>query len=218
MGLKARCTVLAVTVLLLGAAGASQAGDRLGQGALRDQAMGGGRHHGSRFEGRGRVPDGIGSWWAPSEPALPDYAPSLVIVQPPPVFFPQPPPPLAQPSYYWYACGPEGQEVSAHEQQPSAYCVGGLSPTLHGVPRPGQSVEQFQADDAACRRSASTQAATLPGVTASRGSPGSEVVGASRLASGTMQERYDFAYQQCLYVKRDVPVARAGPPSAPPPH
>ncbi len=148
-----------------------------------------------------RFPNYPGIWWAPSEPPPVETGPSVVIIQPSPVSVPaEPPPAPPEPSYYWYYCGSQENGTSSREQQHS-YCIGGLSPSVRGAPGPGKTLEQFQADDAACLHLASASAATLPGSTATERAPGSVEAGASSSASGTMQGRYDLAYQQCLYAK-----------------
>lgn len=132
-------------------------------------------------------------------------------------------------------------------------------PSVMVLPGRGKTFEQFQADDAVCRRWASEQAGTTPGaastqsaassaavgtvlgaglgaaVGAASGNPGVGAaigagsgalggtmvgVGASQAAAGTVQWRYDIAYEQCMYAKgHQIPVAGAAQPrySIPPP-
>jgi hypothetical protein len=77
-----------------------------------------------------------------------------------------------------------------------------VGPTVMVLPGPGKTIEQFQADDAACRPWASQQAGTAPE------------------GAATVQWRYDIAYQQCMYAKgnqiRGVPARDATPPGTQP--
>jgi hypothetical protein len=121
----------------------------------------------------------------------------LVIVRDSPPVVIQQDPPLSppQPSYYWYSCGPHG-EIASLREHAQGYCLGGLGPSVIVPPGPGKSLEQFQADDAVCRRWASAQAATMAGAA----SPQSTT---SSTPAGSVQERYDIAYQQCMYAKEN---------------
>jgi hypothetical protein len=85
-----------------------------------------------------------------------------------------------------------------------AFVLGGcastpVGPTVMVLPGPGKTIEQFQADDAACRPWASQQAGTGPE------------------GAATVQWRYNIAYQQCMYAKGNqipgVPARHATPPS-----
>lgn len=205
--------VLAGTALLLVPAPAPASGDGRVEPGLREHPRG--QHHGSRPNGvrrraaaGQRVLSNPGVWWAPSEPATPDAGPLVVIIQQSPAPIPEEPPPApSEPPYYWYACGREGKGSSPREQAAS-YCIGGLNPSVRGFPGPGKTLEQFQADDAACQRWASAHAGTLPAAP-----------GASPTALGSMQVRYDLAYQQCLHAKGNHFRGAAGPgqPEYPPP-
>ncbi len=218
LGMRSLCAVLAVVAVLLGAAGTTRAwgGGREQQG-FPSRAMGkshGPRHDGPRqhVEGMHRMLGGPSFWWVPSEPASSDYGPPQVVIESPPVPLyqpPGPPPPPPEPSYYWYACGHEGSGSSPLGSTPS-YCLGGLSPSLAGLPGPGKSMTQFQADEAACQSWASEEAATLLGVPSANGIQNSGLLGAGGAAMGTMQERYDLAYQQCISAKGNLVQRLAG--------
>ncbi|HSB81636.1 MAG TPA: hypothetical protein VLM91_22885 [Candidatus Methylomirabilis sp.] len=141
---------------------------------------------------------------------------SLVIVQRarPVSLLEESPPPPPEPSYYWYACGPAGEVLSSREPA-RTYCLGGLSPSVTLLPSPGKTLDQFQVDDGVCRRWASAQTSTLPG-TASTPSTTNSAVG------GTLQVRYDLAYQQCMSAKgnqtpRTAVAAQSRYSSLPPP-
>jgi|SRR6185436_14987722 len=86
-------------------------------------------------------------------------------------------------------------------------------PGLLALPGTGKTLEQFNGDDAECRRHASSRAGEEGGA------------GGSWL---DLQRRYDYAYIQCMYVKgHRVPVPgtftsppagnRPPPPPPPPP-
>jgi hypothetical protein len=79
-------------------------------------------------------------------------------------------------------------------------------PTTLALPGTGKTLEQFQADDAECRRYA-----------IARVSPG-----ANAATSDDAQRRYDFAFVQCMYAKgHKVPVSggytSTAPAGGPPP-
>lgn len=159
-----------------------------------------GKHRGTRPTGGRRrpaagqrLPQIPGVWWAPAELAAPDPGPSVVIIQQTPraVQVDPPAPPPSEPAYYWYYCGPAGTRPSPWAA--AGYCIGGLTPRLRGLPGPGKTLEQFEADDAACQDWASAHAATIPG------------------ASNSMQGRYDLAYQQCLHAKGNQVPGEVGP-------
>ena len=154
--------------------------------------------------GAQRMPISPGWWWAPTAPTGPAPGPSLVIIQQAPGSVQaDPPPPASEPPYYWYACG-RGSTRPSPQAPASGYCIGGLTPSLLGRPGSGKTIEQFQADTARCQEWASAHAATLSG------------------ASGSMQGRYDSAYQQCLQAAGNQvpgvvgPGQAAYPPPAPP--
>jgi len=113
-------------------------------------------------------------------------------------------------------------------------------PSVMVLPGRGKTFEQFQTDDAVCRQWASAQAGTTPGQASTEAALSSAAigtgsgalggtavgVGASQAAAGTVQWRYDIAYEQCMYAKgHQVPVVMqppqrpytAPPPPAPPP-
>ena len=75
-----------------------------------------------------------------------------------------------------------------------SFLLGGCASTPDGpsvlvLPGSGKSLDVFRADDAECRRYAGTQ------------------------APGGTQQRYDFAYQQCMYARgHQIPVARGSVP------
>lgn len=124
-------------------------------------------------------------------------------------------------------------------------------PSVMVLPGRGKTFEQFQADNGVCRQWASTQVGTTPGqasteagvssaaIGAASGNPGVGAaigagggalggtavgLGSSEAAAGTVQWRYDVAYQQCMYAKgNQIPVAASSaygvpPPPPPPPH
>ena len=219
--------VLVGMALLLDFATALASGDGRMEPGIRGHTRSdhrGSRPNGVRRRASGgqRVLSNPGVWWAPSEPASPDTGSPLVIIQTSPMSIQEEPPPApTEPAYYWYYCGPEGKGPSPRKQATS-YCIGGLNPSLRGFPGPGKTLEQFQADDAACQHWASGHAGTLPGPAASEDAPSSVAAGASPTAFGSMQGRYDLAYQQCLYAKGNRFPAMAGPtqpqyPVPPPP-
>jgi hypothetical protein len=85
-------------------------------------------------------------------------------------------------------------------------------PGVMVLPGSTRSFDQFRADDGECRQYASAQIAGKGG-----GNEGT-----------TVQQRYDFAYQQCMYARgHQIPVARGSfprqtgaktvPPPPPPP-
>jgi hypothetical protein len=127
-------------------------------------------------------------------------------------------------------------------------------PSVMVLPGGGKSFEQFQGDDAMCRQWAYQQAGTTPGQAANEsgftsaligtalgaaagagagggllfGSAGG--VGAAQYSGAQAQQRYDIAYQQCMYAKgnqipgvirgayrRGRAVAPPLPPPPPPP-
>ena len=81
------------------------------------------------------------------------------------------------------------------------------------LPGSTRSFDQFRADDGECRQYAAAQVAGKDGAN----------------EGATVQQRYDFAFQQCMYVRgHQIPIARgsmprqqprsttASPPSPPP--
>jgi hypothetical protein len=69
------------------------------------------------------------------------------------------------------------------------------------LPGSTKTFDQFRADDAQCRPYATEQ-----------------VRGGDNLEGATTQQRYDFAYQQCMYARgHQVPVARGSVPRQPSP-
>ena len=120
-------------------------------------------------------------------------------------------------------------------------------PSVMVLPGQGKTFEQFQTDDAVCWQWASAQAGTTPGqasteaavssaalgtvlgaglgaaIGAGSGALGGTCVGmgASQAAAGTVQWRYDIAYEQCMYAKgHQIPVVMQPlqrPYTAPPP-
>ena len=98
------------------------------------------------------------------------------------------------------------------------------APTGPGVmvlPGTGKSFDQFRADEQECRQYAHAQV--------SGGSAGS-LAGAGPSDGRSLQQRYDFAYQQCMYAKgHKIPMSReqaeryapkpasSTPPPPPPP-
>jgi hypothetical protein len=86
------------------------------------------------------------------------------------------------------------------------------SPSVMVLPGTTRNFEQFRSDDGECRQYASAQ-----------------IAGKSSSSEGaTAQQRYDFAYQQCMYARgHQIPAARgsaarpagttAAPTSPPPP-
>ncbi len=121
----------------------------------------------------------------------------------------------------------------------SACATIATGPSVMVLPGQGKTFEQFQADDAVCRQWASVQAGTTPGqasteaalssaaigtalgaglgaaVGAGSGALGGTAVGvgASQAAAGTVQWRYDIAYEQCMYAKgHQIPVIMQPPP------
>jgi hypothetical protein len=127
-----------------------------------------------------------------------------------------------------------------------------MGPTVQVMPGPNKSFEAFQADQAACKQYADQETAAArkdanntavgtafigtavgAAVGASAGNAGAGAAGGSVLgtvaagagaqdAATTIQQRYDIAYEQCMYSKGDqVPgyetvAAPAPPPIAPP--
>ena len=99
------------------------------------------------------------------------------------------------------------------------------APTGPGVlvlPGTGKSFDQFRADEQECRQHAQAQTAG--------GTDGSLAgAGPAGPSSHTLQQRYDFAYTQCMYAKghkipmarqdadRYTPRPRASTPPPPPP-
>jgi hypothetical protein len=84
-----------------------------------------------------------------------------------------------------------------------------VAPSVMALPGPGKSLEQFHADDTACRQWASQQEqATAAAASQSYG-------------SGMRQRWYDIAYMQCMYAKgNQIPgytTSAPPPPSAPAP-
>jgi hypothetical protein len=72
-------------------------------------------------------------------------------------------------------------------------------PSVMVLPGGGKSLDQFQADDTACRPWAAQHVATIGG------------------DSWMMQRSYDIAYQQCMYSRgNQIPGAGAPPPPPPP--
>ena len=115
-------------------------------------------------------------------------------------------------------------------------------PSVMVLPGQGKTFEQFQTDDAVCWQWASAQAGTTPGqasteaavssaalgtvlgaglgaaIGAGSGALGGTCVGmgASQAAAGTVQWRYDIAYEQCMYAKghQTDPGGHAAPATA----
>ncbi len=147
------------------------------RGEHRDFRATHGRHHAPAEH---RLPPNRWWWLPPAAPAAPDSGQPVVIIQQAPaaVEVVPPPPPSAEPAYVWSYCGPAGARPS--QRTAAEYCIEGLRPSLRGLPGPGKTNEQFQADTATCQDWASAHAATLPGT------------------HGSMQARYDAAYRQCL--------------------
>ncbi len=88
-------------------------------------------------------------------------------------------------------------------------------PCVMVLPGTGKSFDQFRADEQECRQYAHAQL--------SDGSGGS-LAGAGPSDGRSLQQRYDFAYQQCMYAKgHKIPMSReqaeryAPKPSTPPP-
>jgi len=84
------------------------------------------------------------------------------------------------------------------------------------LPGSGKSFDQFRADEQECRQYAQAQIAG--------GTDGSLAgAGPSEPSGRTLQQRYDFGYQQCMYAKgHKIPMARHdadrySPRSTPPP-
>ena len=77
-------------------------------------------------------------------------------------------------------------------------------PSVLVLPGTGKSFEQFRADESECRSYAQSQA--------------------GQYSDASLQQRYDFGYQQCMYVRghkipmsvREVRRAASRSPSAPP--
>jgi hypothetical protein len=100
------------------------------------------------------------------------------------------------------------------------------TPTGPGVlvlPGTGKSFDQFRAEEQECRQYAQAQLNGGSGGTLSGAGP-------SDPSGRTLQQRYDFAYQQCMYAKgHKIPMARhdadrysprpraSAPPPPPPP-
>ena len=199
--------LVAATAVLLAPPPGVSAGTGPGDPAGRTDTRG--DHRGARPDGGERrdpgrqpLPLNPKGWWVPTAPAAPAPGPSLVIIQQAPgAVQADPPPPPAEPPYYWYACGPAG--TGPAPRVPAAgYCIGGLTPTHTGRPGPGKTIQQFQADTATCQEWAGAHAATLSG------------------AAGSMQGRYDSAYQQCLQAAGNQRPGDVGPAQAenhPPP-
>jgi len=171
------------------------------RGKHRSARPNGGHRH---APGAPRMPLSPWGWWVLAAPAAPVPGPPVVIIQQAPgVIQADPaPPPASEPPYYWYACGPVGPGPFPRAPA-TGYCLGGLTPSHTGRPNPGKTLEQFQADIAACQDWASAHAAILPA------------------ASASMQGRYDSAYQQCLQaaghqVPGDVVSGQTAYPSPPP--
>lgn len=81
-----------------------------------------------------------------------------------------------------------------------------VAPSVMALPGPGRSLEQFHADDTACRQWASQQEqATAAAAGQSYG-------------SGMRQRWYDIAYMQCMYAKgNQIPGYTTSAPPPPPP-
>lgn len=95
-------------------------------------------------------------------------------------------------------------------------------PNVMVLPGVGKPFEEFQRDDLVCRQWAAHQAETKPGDPGS--GPGAGIgAGAGRASGRSVQDRYDIAYQQCMYARGNqipgvVPASRpSGMPSPPPP-
>jgi uncharacterized protein YcfJ len=151
----------------------------------------------------------------------------------------------------------------------SSGCATVSGPSVAVMPGTGKTFEQFQADDAVCRRWAQQQTEVAPGTSTARNTAGGAAIGtvigaalgalfgsasghagtgaavgagvgllggtaigasAGQSTDLTVQQRYDVAYEQCMYAKghqvpsRARPAAStysppppAPPPSAPPP-
>ncbi|HXU42927.1 MAG TPA: glycine zipper family protein [Burkholderiales bacterium] len=74
-------------------------------------------------------------------------------------------------------------------------------PSVMVLPGSTKSFDQFRADDGECRQYAAAQ-----------------VAGKDRANEGTtVQQRYDFAFQQCMYSRgHQIPLARGSMPRQPP--
>src|SRR5881296_3882449 len=125
-----------------------------------------------------------------------------------------------------------------------------LGPSVMVLPGTGKSFDQFQADDAVCRQWASVQTGTTPqqaagssaaksgvlgtllgaglgaAIGAATGHPGVGAAvgaGAGETAAHQVQQRYNNAYEQCMYAKgNQIPAAALPSPrgtsfAAPPP-
>ncbi len=90
-----------------------------------------------------------------------------------------------------------------------------VGPSVMALPGSGKSLEQFHADDAACRQWATQQ------------DQATAAAAAQSYGSGMRQRWYDMAYLQCMYAKGNQipgvvvgsppPPGAPGPPASPPP-
>jgi len=89
-------------------------------------------------------------------------------------------------------------------------------PTVMVLPGLGKSLEQFNADDVACRQ----WGLQATGWNPPSGAAGSEAAGGTQYSGQEGQWRYDMAYQQCMYSKGHqipgVPAGYRGVSGAPP--
>jgi hypothetical protein len=85
-------------------------------------------------------------------------------------------------------------------------------PNVMVLPGVGKPFDEFQRDDVVCRQWAAQQVETKPG-----DGPGS-AAGVGRASGRSVQDRYDTAYQQCMYARgNQIPgIVPASPPSGMP--
>jgi hypothetical protein len=83
-----------------------------------------------------------------------------------------------------------------------------VAPSVMALPGSGTSLEQFAAEDTACRQWAAQRTQET-----AQGAPAGQSYGA-----GEPQRWYDMAYLQCMYAKGNrIPGVQTGSPLPPPP-
>ena len=87
-------------------------------------------------------------------------------------------------------------------------------PNVWVVPSEGKDLAQFQQEDGACRQSALEQIGFgAPQQAANQSAVGSAAAGTARSSAGSLQQRYDLAYMQCMTARGNtVPLTAAGTP------